>query len=445
MRGIQGGKDQPPAVQILSIGKPDSLETKAKLLTPKLLSPGSLMSTAGTRRVPEQPGALRVLPRWPSFDADEVEAAARVLRSGKVHYWTGDEGRKFEQECAALAGCRYGVAVANGTVALELALYALGVGQGDDVVTASRTFIASATCAVMRGARPVMADVDRESQNVTIGTVRAALTPQTRAVIAVHLAGWPCDMDPIMDLAREHGFKVIEECAQAHGATYRGRPVGSLGHVAAFSFCQDKILTTGGEGGLLTTNDEGVRERAWGFKEHGKSFDAVHRRKHAPGFRWLHESFGTNWRMTEMQAAIGRAALRKMPAWVAARHRNATILTSHFRALDAVRVTPPPASIGHSYYKYYAFVRPECLKSSWDRDRIVSEINAGGVPCFTGTCSEIYLEKAFPAELRPPQRLPVARELGETSVMFQVHPTLSEEDMHYVGRVAADVFVQATR
>jgi dTDP-4-amino-4,6-dideoxygalactose transaminase len=218
-----------------------------------------------------------------------------------------------------------------------------------------------------------------------------------------------------------------------------------MGDVAAFSFCQDKIMTTGGEGGLLATNDENVRERAWAFKDHGKSFDAVYRRQHAPGIRWLHESFGTNWRMTEMQSAIGRAALRKISAWVAARRRHASILTSYFQPLDAVRVTLPPDGIGHSYYKYYAFIRPERLQSGWDRDRVVAEINAAGVPCFTGSCSEIYMEKAFPDELRPPQRLAVALELGETSMTFMVHPTLSDEDMHYMGRIAEEVIAQATR
>jgi dTDP-4-amino-4,6-dideoxygalactose transaminase len=318
------------------------------------------------------------------------------------------------------------------------------VGEGDDVVTTSRTFIASASCAVMRGARPVIADVDRESQNVTAETLRAALTPRTRAIIAVHLAGWPCDMDPIMELGRERGVKVIEDCAQATGATYKGRPVGSLGDLAAFSFCQDKIITTGGEGGMLALNDDALREKAWGFKDHGKSFDAVYRRRHAPGFRWLHESFGTNWRITEMQSAIGRAALRKLPEWLAARRRNAAILTGHFRPLSALRLTEPPREIGHAYYKYYAFVRPERLKSGWSRDRIVAEIEARGVPCYSGSCSEIYLEKAFPPESRPPARLAVAQELGETSIMFLVHPTLGEEDMHYVGGLAREVIEQAS-
>jgi dTDP-4-amino-4,6-dideoxygalactose transaminase len=391
----------------------------------------------------------RVLPAWPYSAPDEVAAAVRVLESGKINYWTGDEGRLFEQEFAAAVGCKYAVALANGTVALELALacnegLSNGHAEAAEVVTTSRTFIASASCAVMRGMKPVLADVDRESQNITAETIRAALTPRTKAIIAVHLAGWPCDMDPILELAREHRLMVIEDCAQAHGATYKGRPVGSMGDAAAFSFCQDKIMTTGGEGGMLLTNNPEIWEAAWAYKDHGKSYDAVYRRQHGPGFKWLHESFGTNWRLTEMQSALGRVQLRKLPEWVKARQRNATILTAEFQNTPVLRLTLPPADVEHSYYKYYAFVRPERLKTGWSRDRIVTEMNERGVPCFSGSCSEIYLEKAFSPEMRPASRLPVAQELGETSLMFLVHPTLSEEDMQWMARTAAETLQLAT-
>jgi dTDP-4-amino-4,6-dideoxygalactose transaminase len=401
----------------------------------------------------------RVLPGWPASAPDEVAAAVRVLESGKINYWTGEEGHQFEREFAGFAGCKFGVALANGTVALELALIA-GLGNVEtvrgpamittdgempaEVITTSRTFIASASCTVMRGLRPVMADVDRESQNVTAETIRAALTPRTKAIIAVHLAGWPCDMDPILQVAREHGLMVIEDCAQAHGAMYKGRPVGSMGDVAAFSFCQDKIMTTGGEGGMLLTNNEAIWKRAWAYKDHGKSFDAVYRREHAPGFRWLHESFGTNWRLTEMQSALGRVQLRKLPHWVEIRKRNAMLLTERFENLPALRVTVPPKEISHSYYKYYAFVKPERLKKDWNRDRIVDELNSLGVPCYSGSCSEIYLEKAFPQELRPARRLPVAKELGETSLMFLIHPTLTQDDMNWMAKTASEVVIDAS-
>jgi dTDP-4-amino-4,6-dideoxygalactose transaminase len=366
---------------------------------------------------------------WPSLSEDEVEAASVVLRSGKLNYWTGEEARRFENEFAPFAGCQHAIAVANGTVALELALYGLKIGTGDEVIVPSRTFVASASCAIMRGAKPVFADVDPISQTLTASSIREVLTPSTKAIIAVHLAGWPCDMDPIIELAREHGLKIIEDCAQAHGATYKGRPVGCLGDAAAFSFCQDKIMSTGGEGGMLTTNDDELWERAWSFKDHGKDHDAAHKEQSSTSFRWLHDSFGTNWRLTEMQAAIGRSLLAKLPGQLEVRRRNANILSQRFGTLPALRVTIPPEEIGHAYYKYYVFLRPEWLRNGWSRDHLLRAIVGEGIPCFSGSCSEIYLEKAFPQDMRPAQRLQVARQLGETSLMFLVHPTLSEQDM----------------
>jgi hypothetical protein len=382
---------------------------------------------------------------WPHFGSDEIEAASTVLRSGKVNYWTGQEGQLFESEFAAALGVKHAICVANGTLALELALTAMGIGPGDEVITTSRTFIASASCVVMRGARPVCVDVDRDSQNITAGTIRKAITARTKAIIAVHLAGWPCDMDEIVELASEHGLKVIEDCAQAQGALYRGRPVGTIGHVAAFSFCQDKIMTTAGEGGMLVTNDSEIWERAWSFKDHGKNYKSVHHRKHSPGFRWLHDSFGTNWRMAEVQSAIGRVVLKKVRGWVRKRRANAGILTQTLSELSAVRVTLPPDDVYHSYYKYYAFVRPERLRHGWSRDRIMVAIADMGVPCFSGSCSEIYLENAFPAEWRPERRLSVATELGETSLMLQIHPTLSPTDMSDIATIVSGVIRQASR
>lgn len=385
-------------------------------------------------------------PPWPFFEKDEINAVMATLSSGKVNYWTGEEGRLFEKEFADYIGSNYAIALANGTVALELALYALGIGPGDEVITTSRTFIASASCVVMRGATPVLADVDPVTQNITVETIKAVLTPRTKAIIAVHLAGWPCDMYSIMELASEYGLKVIEDCAQAHGAKYKGRPVGSLGNMAAFSFCQDKIMTTGGEGGMLVMNDKSLWEKAWAFKDHGKSYDAVYFREHLPGFRWLHESFGTNWRLTEMQSAIGRIQLRKLPEWITVRRKYASLLTDCFSHIPGIRVTEPPAEIFHSYYKYYAFIRPEMLSPHWTRNRIVEAINAENIPCFVGSCSEIYLEGAFSnTGFQPKHRLNVAKELGENSLMFLVHPTLTESDIENTCRAVQKVMISATR
>jgi dTDP-4-amino-4,6-dideoxygalactose transaminase len=377
-------------------------------------------------------------PTWPSFEPDEIAAAVSVLKSGKVNYWTGEEGRLFEREFANFVGTKHAVALSNGTVALELALYALGIGDGDEVITTSRTFIASASCAVMRNARPVFADVDRDSQNITAETIDQALTPRTKAIIAVHLAGWPCDMDPILDLARGRGIKVIEDCAQSIGATYKGRPVGSIGDAAAFSFCQDKIMTTGGEGGMMTTDSEEVWRKAWSFKDHGKSYDAVYHRQHEPGFRWLHESFGTNWRLTEVQSALGRVVLKKVPNWLKTRREYASRLDQALARIPGLRVARPPDLVEHAYYKYYVFVDPSALRGGWDRDRLMAAISSQGVPCFTGSCSEIYLEKAFGKDFQQP-RLPVAKELGETSLMFLVHPTLEVEHIDFMIQVIESV------
>lgn len=381
---------------------------------------------------------------WPLFDAEQSAAVAEVLASGKVNYWTGTAGREFEREYARYLGRRHAVALANGTVALELALEAFGIDAGDEVVVPSRTYVASASCAVMRGAVPVIADVDRDSQCITAETIAAVLTPRTRAVVVVHLAGWPADMDPIMALAQERNLVVIEDCAQAHGAFYKGRPVGSIGHAGAFSFCQDKIMTTGGEGGLLALDDEAAWRRAWAYKDIGRSYEAVYEREHAPGFRWLTESFGTNWRMTEMQAAIGRIQLQRLPDWSRQRAVNAELWRATLEDLDVVRIPRLAAESQHGNYKFYAFVRPECLAPGWSRDRVLAEIEAAGVPCGVGSCSEIYLEKAFTARgWGPKERLPVARELGETSMMFLVHPTLTIEQMNSMTAVVRKVLQHA--
>lgn len=382
---------------------------------------------------------------WPYFAPDEIEAAVAVLRSGKVNYWTGEEGKRFEREFADFIGCKYAVAVANGTVALEAALRALGVGPGDEVITPSRTFVASASCAVAVGARPVIADIDRISQNLSAETVRAVVTPRTKAIVAVHFAGWPCEMDEILEVADQYRLNVIEDCAQAHGATYKGRVVGSMGHAAAFSFCQDKIMTTAGEGGMVTTNSELAWRHVSSYKDHGRRYDAVFHKEDSAGFRWRHESFGTNWRMTEVQSAIGRVALRKLSEWIRLRRRNAEILANCFARIPALRVTRPPQHIGHAYYKYYVFIRPELLASGWSRDRIIKAITAQGVPCSDGGCSEIYREKAFSSEWPAGKRLPVARELGDNSLMFLVHPTLTESDINRVCSVVEKTMARASR
>lgn len=383
---------------------------------------------------------------WPFFSEDEIDAVSNVLRSGKVNYWTGGLARQFEIEFAAYVGVNYGIAVANGTVALDLILVSLGIGPGDEVVVTPRTFLASVSAIVICGATPIFADVDLDSQNITAESIAEKLTPRTKAVICVHLAGWGCEMDAIMDLSQQHQFFVIEDCAQAHGGAYKGKMLGSFGHAAAWSFCQDKIMSTGGEGGMVTTCDKRLWQKMWSYKDHGKNWLAVYEREHPPGFRWLHESFGTNWRLTEMQAAIGLLQLKKMPFWHQMRIQNARQIWAAADSIPALRVPSVPAYIEHAAYKCYVFVRPEYLKQGWNRDRIIAEFHKNGVPCFSGSCSEVYLEKAFEGTgFRPETRLPNARELGETSLMFLVHPTMSKVEAEKVCQVLISVVSKASK
>lgn len=367
---------------------------------------------------------------WPSFTVEEADAVKDLLLSNKVNYWTGKECREFEKEFAQFSQTKYAVALTNGTVALDVALKALNIGAGDDVIVTSRTFLASASCIVTAGANPIFADVELDSQNISRKTIEAVLTSNTKAIICVHLAGWMCDMDPIMQLAEEKGLFVIEDCAQAHGAQYKGKSAGSIGHIGAWSFCQDKIMSTGGEGGMVTTNDENLWEKMWSYKDHGKNYDSIYHKQHPSGFHWVHDSFGTNWRMMEMQAVLGRMQLKKMPIWTKKRTQNAQRILAAFQNSPYFSVYYPNQDYVHANYKCYVQVNIDQLPAGWSRDRILNEINAQGVPCFIGSCSEVYLEKAFDGTpWRPKTRLVNAQQLGETSLMFLVHPTLTEDNL----------------
>ena len=383
---------------------------------------------------------------WPSFTQEEADAVSRVLLSNKVNYWTGSECREFEKEFAAWVGCEYAVALGNGTLALDVALKALNVGEGDEVITTPRTFLASASSIVTAGANPVFADVDLNSQAITAESIETVLTPKTKAVIVVHLGGMPAEMDAIMALSEKHGFYVIEDCAQAHGAKYKGRSVGTIGHIGAWSFCQDKIMTTGGEGGMVTTNSKELWAKMWSYKDHGKSYDAVYNAQHQPGFRWLHESFGTNWRMTEIQAVLGRIQLTRMEQWTTNRRSYGKMLDDVVKGFACIRLVEVPDYIEHAEYKHYFFVRPEKLALGWDRDRIVNAVVEKGVPCMQGSCAEVYLEKAFDnTPWRPAVRLKNARLLGETSIMMLVHPTLTKDEMSKACKVLDEVLSLASK
>lgn len=372
---------------------------------------------------------------WPFYDNDERVAVQEVMMSGRVNQWTGHHVKEFEKEFAEYVGTEYAVAVSNGTVALDLILGSFQSDpHRDEILVTSRTFMASVSSIVLAGFVPVFVDVDPETGNICPKDIARKISNRTVAIMCVHLAGLPCDMDPIIDIGAEYGVLIIEDCAQAHGAEYKGRKVGSLGHVAAWSFCQDKIMSTAGEGGMVTTNIPELYKHIWEFKDHGKSLDKISTPNPSKGFRFIHDSFGSNYRMTEIQAAVGRLQLKKLDYWIQIRNLNADYLDetlSQYSAVTVVRHTT--ADVLHAKYKHYAYVNPEGLREGWDRQRIIDELTKLGVPVYTGSCSEVYLEDAFlKVGLAPQVSLPNALKLGETSLMFLVHPTITQNDLDFM-------------
>jgi len=407
-----------------------------------------MLNRAGGLQVlyPDNDEASKDLPSWPSYDRDEIAAATDALRTGRVNYRAGEQGRGFEREFSAYIGTSHAVAVSNGSVALACALRALRLEPGAEVIVSPRTFVASVSEILLAGSLPVFADVDSESQNITPESIDPLINKRTAAIVAVHVAGWPCDMPGINALADLHRLAVIEDCSQSHGAEILGRKAGSWGDMATFSFCQDKIISTGGEGGAVATDNDEYRQRCWSFKDNGKCMDAVEAPSAGQVFKWVHNSIGTNGRLTEFQAAIGRCQLLKLDKWVEQRNRNARVLANNLHAIDGIRIPVLPDNIRHAYYKFYAFVRADALRKSWSRERIVREMVARNIPCGSGVCPEVYLEKAFSdLSSRPQDRLPVARELGETSLMLPVHPTMDESHMARIADALTEVMARATR
>ncbi len=381
---------------------------------------------------------------WPSFTQKEADKIHSILLSNRVNSKTGTECQLFEQEFSQFSDTKYAIAVSNGTTAIDLALRAIEISPGDEVIVPARTFFATASSVALLGGIPIFADVDRQSGNICPESVRTKITNKTKAIMCVHLAGWPCDMDALLAIANEFGLKIIEDCAQAHGAKYNGKSVGSFGDIGCWSFCQDKIMTTGGEGGLVSTNNYDLWYKMWSFKDHGKDYNTVNNQQKTSGFKWLHHSFGSNYRMTELQAAIGRIQLTYMADWIRLRNRNASLLARAFESFDVASTFEVPSGITHGQYKFYAYVNLDKLAENWTRDRIIEIINSLGVPCYQGACPEVYLEKAFDdLSYRPTTRLPIAKQLGETSIVFLVHPTLTDTEIDKTVEVIKEVLLQA--
>ena len=368
--------------------------------------------------------------RWPQYEQDEIDAAASVLKSGQVNSLVhGEQCRAFEEEFASFCGVPFAISLSNGTVALELALRALEVGAGDEVIVPARSFFATASAVVAVGAVPVFADVDVNSHTIDPTSVQRLVNGRTRAIIGVHLAGWPCDMDALDVIARRHGLWLVEDCAQAHGARLHGRPVGSFGDAAAFSFCTDKIMSTGGEGGMLLLKDEEHWARAWAYKDHGKDPLKLRHPAIGHGYRYLHDSFGTNMRMTEMQAAIGRVQLRKLPGWLEQRRRNAADLRAGLEGHPLIRLPTIAPAVEHAFYKFYLLVDIERGPARL-RESMLAHLNRRGIPAGAGSCPDMSREAAVWQVLPPPaEPLSGAAWVGERSVMLPVDHLLGEGEM----------------
>lgn len=351
---------------------------------------------------------------WPYHSEDEISAVADVLRSGKTNYYSGPNGQAFEAEFAEYTGAKYAIAVTNGTAALELALHGIQIPRGSEVIVPCRTFMATASAVVTAGGYPVLADIDA-TLNVTVETLEARRTRNTSAVIVVHYAGLPCDMDAIMKWADYHDIVVIEDCAHAHGARINGRHVGTFGAAGCFSFCVGKTMSLGGEGGMVITNDENPYRRMGARRDHGR-YQMVGS-KDMTEFKWTVEAFGTNLRMTEMQSAIGRIQLKKLDDWV--RRRN-QIAAAYDAILGGI---PTPTNKSHGRYMYMAYVD--------DRDRKMIELQGMGIAARLGGCPNIGHEAVF-AGHSGAQECPVADELGKRTLSLPVYPTMTDRDVETV-------------
>ena len=387
---------------------------------------------------------------WPYFDEKQIKIVSDILRSGKVNYWTGEETKNFEKEFASWSDNNYAIALANGSLALSSAYLALKIGEGDEVITTPRTFIATSSSICLLKAKPIFADVDLNSGNITAKSIEPLITKKTKAISVVHIGGWPAEMIEISKLAKHYNLSLIEDCAQAHGGKIKVedefKSVGSFSDIAAWSFCQDKIISTGGEGGMITTNNKDLYKRIWSLKDHGKSYELSLNKLNSNGFRWLHNSFGSNFRLTEMQSAIGRIQLSLMKEWHKKRTRNANILIKILKDSTNLRIPLPPKNIIHAWYKFYCYIKKDSLLNDWSRERVIKEIKKENFPAFSGSCSEIYLEKCFDGYSNSyNKRLMNARSIGEDSLMFLVHPTISEIEMEKYALTIKKILMKAKK
>ena len=387
------------------------------------------------------------------YTKEQIQSVSNILRKNKTNYWTGNECKLFEEEFSKYIGNKYSIAVSNGSVALELSLKALNLKKGDKVIVSPRSFIISASCVLNMGLKPIFADVDING-NLDIDGISKSYNKNVKAIIVVHLNGLSCDLDPILKFTKKNKIYLIEDCSQAHGAVYKGKFVGSFGDVATWSFCQDKIISTGGEGGMISTNDKKIWEQIWSYKDHGKNYQSVFFKKHKEGFRWLHDGLGSNYRMTEMQATLGRHQLKQLDNQIKKRNKIANLYIENLKEfmhkkhvlkkLDFKCSTCPSKKIEnekcnlcrHAFYRLNLFINPKIV----NQIKLITELDKNNVTARVGSCPEIYREQIFKKlKIYPKKRLINAKLLGEISLQFGINPkksiNLIKKEIHTIKKV----------
>jgi dTDP-4-amino-4,6-dideoxygalactose transaminase len=372
---------------------------------------------------------------YPRYNQYTLRKVQKVLKSGRVNYWTGHECKEFEREFTKYIENKYAVTLSNGSVALEIALKALNLKKRDEIIVSPRSFIISASCVLDLGLKPVFADVDNNG-NLSIKGIKKAYNKNVKAIILVHLNGLSCDLDPVLKFIKKNKIFLIEDCSQAHGAIYKDKKVGSFGHISTWSFCQDKIISTGGEGGMISTNNKKLWLKLWSLKDHGKNYKSVFYKKHKTGFRWLHDNLGSNYRMTEMQAAIGREQLKTLDNQLKIRNAIANIYLNelkeyyqryHLLQKPDFKCQTCPFKQNekkcnkclHAFYRLNLFINKNKIKQI----KLIEQLNKNKINCSVGSCPEIYREKIFKKlKFSPKKRLFNAKLLGETSIMFPIDP-----------------------
>ncbi len=361
---------------------------------------------------------------WPNFNKNLIVKVGEILKTGKINYTTGPYGKKFENEFSKFVGNKYSVAICNGTAALEVAIKSLRLPKNSEIIVPARSFFASAACIVNTGHTPIFADVDILTQNISLKDVKKKITKKTKAIICVHLGGMPCEMYGLRKIANQNKIKIIEDCSQAHGASIKNKQVGSFGDISTWSFCNDKIISTLGEGGMVSTNKKRLFEFCKRYINHGAS---LNNKINSEKFIYNKNYFGTNLRITEIQSLTGLEQLKDL---IKVQKKREKMAKSYFDLISKYQnyfqCYYPSKQTKSAWYRFYFFIKKDVRFYKKLRFEIIKKLKQSKVKCFTGSCPEIYLEKSF-KKLRNFKivRLENCKILGETSIALEVNHTLN--------------------